>query len=302
MSAGYALEVTPQPHSDKEDGEILDVRFTILDLESQPVPVDTIDLTLVLSPNGDLFLADGDIKETAPPAEKMSWKKCDGNAKCLQELLFDRVHGLVSAAKDRVMGMGGKKGCAGKHGKFGAKGDHHKDHEGHKDHKDHKHHGDEGFIGFGDFKDEHHGHHGFHPEGMPPYPPPPFDDEFGPKGHHPHHHGDHFNPEMEDGRPPHHHMHGPPHGAFAHTFSRVVRFIVVPAVLGVLAGLTASAVGMLVGQAVIFLWQRYRGTKKQEHKAAWEDGSSCEKQGLMTQASEECLPEYSEARVSEDSN
>ncbi|KAJ5737570.1 uncharacterized protein N7483_002695 [Penicillium malachiteum] len=85
----------------------------------------------------------------------------------------------------------------------------------------------------------------------------------------------------------------PPHGAFSHTFSRVVRFIVVPAILGVLAGLTASAIGMLVGQAVIFLWQRYRGTKKQEHKAAWEEGAACEKQGLMTETIE-YLPEYTE--------
>jgi len=88
--------------------------------------------------------------------------------------------------------------------------------------------------------------------------------------------------------------HGPPHGAFAHTFSRVVRFIVVPAILGVLAGLTASAVGMLFGQAVVFLWQRYRGTKKQEHKAAWEEGAACEKQGLMTESTAEYLPAYTE--------
>jgi hypothetical protein len=55
---------------------------------------------------------------------------------------------------------------------------------------------------------------------------------------------------------------------------------------------------MLVGQAVIFLWQRYRGTKPQEHKAAWEQGDSCEKQGLMTESSEtsdDVLPEYDES-------
>jgi hypothetical protein len=64
---------------------------------------------------------------------------------------------------------------------------------------------------------------------------------------------------------------------------------------------------MLVGQAVVFLWQRYRGTKSLEHKAAWEQGEACEKQGLMTEArhSEEILPEYTEpyeTRASIDKN
>jgi hypothetical protein len=84
-----------------------------------------------------------------------------------------------------------------------------------------------------------------------------------------------------------------------------VRFILLPAVLGVLAGLTASAVGMLVGQAIVFLWQRYRGTEPEEHKAAWERGDACEKQGLMAE-SEEVLPEYiedaSQSRGSTDKN
>ncbi|KAJ5702520.1 hypothetical protein N7488_010068 [Penicillium malachiteum] len=327
MNAGYALEIAANPHSHSHDiieADLLDLRFTILDLEDHPVPVDTVDLTLVITPNGDLHLADGEIKETAPPAEEMSWKNCHGSAKCLQRLVFDRVHGLLSAAKDRVFGMGGKKGCKGmkgmggshkdhdKAGKKGGKGDHHKHHDEDDErveemqhdakhpHGPHGHHEDEGFVSFEDLKEgheKHHGHHGFRPEGMPPFPPPPFgefEEEFKHKGHHPH--GD-FNPEAADGirppPPPHHHMHGPPHGAFSHTFSRVVRFIVVPAILGVLAGLTASAIGMLVGQAVIFLWQRYRGTKKQEHKAAWEEGAACEKQGLMTETIE-YLPEYTE--------
>ncbi|KAJ5737571.1 uncharacterized protein N7483_002696 [Penicillium malachiteum] len=144
MTAGYALEIAANRHAhshDISDADVLDLRFTILDLENHPVPVDTIDLTLVLASNGDLHLADGEIKETAPPAEEMSWKNCHGSAKCLQRLVFDRVHGLLSAAKDRVFGMGGKKGCKGmkgmggthkshdKAGKKGGKGDHHKHHD-----------------------------------------------------------------------------------------------------------------------------------------------------------------------------
>ncbi|KAJ5992293.1 hypothetical protein N7451_008017 [Penicillium sp. IBT 35674x] len=348
VPVGYALEVMPHPRpADAQDADMLDVRFTILDLEAHPVPVDTVAITLILTPTGDLFLADGDIEKSTHHHEKLSWKKCHGKPKCLQELLFSRIQGLLSAAKDRVMGIAGMKGCKGMkgmgghhkhHGDFeleGEKGSHHKHHDEfdldgekgphHKHHDEfdpegergphHEHHDE--FHPDGEKGPHHENHDEFHPEGekgphhkhhdeFDPedemFPPPPFKDfedfdQF--KANHPwaNHHG--FSAEDAEGRPPHpHHMHGPPHGpphgALAHTFSRVVRFIVVPAILGVLAGLTASAVGMLVGQAIIFLWQRYRGTNKQEHKAAWEEGNACEKQGLMTESTEEYLPEYTE--------
>ncbi|CEJ60099.1 hypothetical protein PMG11_08685 [Penicillium brasilianum] len=281
MPVGYALEVMPLGSPDDTPGtDLLDVRFTILDLETHPVPVDTVAITLIQDPTGELYIAKTEIEKTVPPPERLSWKKCNGKAKCIQELLLSRVRGLFAAAHDRVLGQAGKggrkKGCHGK-GK--------------------------GPMGMGG----HHGppqHHDDFPEGAPPFPE--FEDfamehhRGGP--HHPHDEGD-FGAEMSDRPPPpphghdgHHHP-PPPHGAFAHTFSRVLRFIVVPAILGVIAGLTASAVGMLVGQAIIFLWQRYRGIKPQEHKAAWEQGDACEKQGLMTEtsvASDEILPEYNE--------
>ncbi|KAJ5947836.1 hypothetical protein N7466_000851 [Penicillium verhagenii] len=364
VTVGYALEVMPHPRpADAQDADMLDVRLTILDLESHPVPVDTIAITLILTPTGDMFLADGDFEKSTGHHQKQSWKQCHGKPKCLQELLFSRIHDLFSSAKDRVMGMGGKGGCKGmkgmkgmgghhkQHDEFGlegGKGPHHKHHDDfdgekgpHHEHHDdfdgekgphHEHHDEADFDGekgphhehhndFDGEKGPHHEHHDdFDGEKGPHHKhhdEADFDGEKGPhheheegfmsieeleekfgskaQGHNPWavHHG--FNSEDAEGRPPRpHHMHGGPHGAFAHTFSRVVRFIVVPAILGVLAGLTASAVGMLVGQAVIFLWQRYRGTKKQEHKAAWESGNVCEKQGLMTESTEEYLPEYTE--------
>ncbi|KAJ5191793.1 uncharacterized protein N7498_010778 [Penicillium cinerascens] len=274
MPVGYALEVMPLPTSDDPTAaDLLNVRFTILDLETHPVPVDTVAITLIQDPAGQLYIAKTEIDETASPTDRLSWKKCNGKPKCLQKLLISRVRGLLAAAKERIMGMGpgskaGRKGCHGKPK------------------------GLKGMLGMG-------GHHKHHdeagPEGMS------FHDFEGPKGHH--HHG-HFDSESAD-RPPHHMHHGHHRGAFAHTFSRIVRFILVPAVLGVLAGLTASAVGMLFGQAVVFLWQRYRGTKSQEHMAAWEQGEACEKQGLMAET-EEVLPEYieesSQTRESMDKN
>ncbi|KAF4763741.1 hypothetical protein N7455_010608 [Penicillium solitum] len=258
MPVGYALEIMPMAAPSDEPGyELLDIRFTVLDLESHPVPVDTVAITVLQDPNGELFIVRTDIENTAPASDRLSWKECHGKAKCLQELLVSRIRGLLAGAKARVMGMAkaGRKSCHGKH------------------------------------KGKAMGHHEEGHDGMPFPPPPPFEGEdsgrekFGPGGHHGHAHG--------SARPHHHHPH---HGAFARTFSRIVHFIVVPAILGVLAGLTASAIGMLVGQAVVFLWQRYRGTTPSEHKAAWEDGEACEKQGLMTipRSSEEILPEYTE--------
>ncbi|KXG50048.1 uncharacterized protein PGRI_060150 [Penicillium griseofulvum] len=269
MPVGYALEIMPMAAPSDEPGyELLDIRFTVLDLEAHPVPVDTVAITVLQDPNGELFIARTKIENTTPAADRLSWKQCHGKAKCLQELLVSRIRGLLASAKARVMGMAkaGRKSCHGK------------------------------------FKGKTMGHHEEGHEGMPFSPQPSFGKEgsgsemFGPGGHHAHAHG--------STHPHQHHLY---HGAFARAFSRIVHFIVVPAVLGVLAGLTASAIGMLVGQAVVFLWQRYRSTTSVEPKAAWEDGEACEKQGLVIipRSSEEVLPEYtgpSQARGSLDKN
>jgi hypothetical protein len=294
VPVGYALEIMPVPHSphDEPGYDLIDLRFTVLDVEDHPVPVDTVAISFLQSPQGDLFIAQAGIEKTTPINDQTSWKECHGKTKCLQELLMARIRGLLAGAKNRVMGMAkpGRKECHGK--SKGSTLGHHGPHGPHDD------------------------HHEEGPDGMPFPPPPPFEEEgfeveeFGHDGPHdgPHGgpHGHHAHGFSDNGRPPPHHHHGP-HGAFARTFSRVVHFIVVPAVLGVLAGLTASAVGMLVGQAVVFLWQRYRGTQPAEHKAAWEQGEACEKQGLMVESrySEEVLPEYaepSERRESLDKN
>lgn len=61
--------------------------------------------------------------------------------------------------------------------------------------------------------------------------------------------------------------HGPGHGRHGHHHHRAhrwakmlhstLRFFVIPALLGVIGGLLASAVGMLVGQFIVFLWLRF---------------------------------------------
>ena len=70
-------------------------------------------------------------------------------------------------------------------------------------------------------------------------------------GDRPHHRGHH-------GHHAHHNMH-----RFGHILRQTLRFFIIPALLGVIGGLMASAVGMLVGQALVYLWFRvHRGGQR----------------------------------------
>lgn len=261
--------MTPLPSSSEEsDLEMVQIRFTVLDLDSHPVPMDTVAITLVHSPDSPIYMAKTDIEETAP--SRVSWKQCRGKPACLRTLLFSRMRDLFAAAKARMLKMSsrlsGGKGCHGKHRP----------------------------------KPMHHGaagpHHG------PPSPPP-----FGPFA------PGEKTPLWGAGPPPpgHHHPHHMHHGGLHHTVSRVLRFIVMPAALGILAGLAASALGMLIGQVVVFFWLRYRRstTPKNSNAAAatpatMEQGTLSEKEGLMAAAAESTdnLPAQYFDHASEDKN
>ena len=49
----------------------------------------------------------------------------------------------------------------------------------------------------------------------------------------------------------------------AMVLATTVKVVFVPILIGVVFGMVASAVGMLVGQAIVFLWMRFRGNKRQ---------------------------------------
>lgn len=100
------------------------------------------------------------------------------------------------------------------------------------------------------------------------------------EGGHRHHRGPHA----------HHRHHGHHKGhryhRVSHMFHQTFRFFVIPALLGVIGGLVASAVGMLVGQAIIMMWfrtyrQGRRGPVRVEREVVVvaED----EKHGLMSE-------------------
>lgn len=92
----------------------------------------------------------------------------------------------------------------------------------------------------------------------------------------------------------------PPHGhrhLLHHRVSHIVRFIVVPTLLGIVAGLTASILGTLVGRGINYLWCRYRRNSccRKRTSGNLEQGTESEKVGLMAadELNEE-LPPYSE--------
>jgi hypothetical protein len=102
-----------------------------------------------------------------------------------------------------------------------------------------------------------------------------------------------------------HRHHGGRHMAhrYATMLHSALRFFVIPALLGVIGGLLASAVGMLVGQFIVFVWLRVvrRGRRKpfrREVVVVDENGEKC---GLLEADSvvvvdgddEEALPRYS---------
>jgi hypothetical protein len=89
---------------------------------------------------------------------------------------------------------------------------------------------------------------------------------------------------------------------FGHILRQTLRFFIIPALLGVIGGLMASAVGMLVGQSLVYLWFRFhrrgqRGNVRIAEIAVAED----EKDALVD--AQELPPQYEdvEAATVEDS-
>lgn len=94
---------------------------------------------------------------------------------------------------------------------------------------------------------------------------------------------------------PHGGHHGPHHGRPAHILRQTLRFFIVPALLGVIGGLLASAVGMLVGQTIVFLWTRFhRGGQRGNIRIVEVAVEDDEKDALII---EELPPQYSDVEA-----
>ena len=90
--------------------------------------------------------------------------------------------------------------------------------------------------------------------------------------------------------------HGGHHHGFLHKTLRFARhlftFVLLPVVVGVIVGMTASAIGMLVGQAVVFLWMKYR--RSGGRQGAYEAVQADDKEDSLPAYEEEGLPAYTE--------
>lgn len=97
-----------------------------------------------------------------------------------------------------------------------------------------------------------------------------------------------------------HHGHGPHrYHRVGHMLHQTFRFFIIPALLGVIGGLAASAIGMLVGQSIVLLVRAYRRSQGRRPLGSIEREIiivSDEKNELLA---EEGLPEYEEAPLYE---
>lgn len=109
---------------------------------------------------------------------------------------------------------------------------------------------------------------------------------------HPHPHADGEHPHRHHGHHGHHRHH-----RMGHVIHQTLRFFVIPALLGIIGGLAASAIGMLVGQAIVFVYIRaYRRGQRGparvvEREVVVEDD---EKDELLSE-DVETLPVYEDA-------
>jgi hypothetical protein len=219
----------PISSADEPDISIIPIKFTILGLQGYPVKVDTIAIELLRTPEQTSIARIISIPfEDTPGAQT-----CDTNSKwslCrLRAIIVARLQAIMEAAKARASSA--TKGWAGE--------------DGSEDKPKDKGCGRGRGKGPGLFGGR--PPHGFGgPHGGPPngFHGPPHRGPHGPHGGHgPHHHGQHYG---------NHHFH-----RFGHMLHQTLRFFVIPAILGVIGGLMASAIGMLVGQCISYLWIRF---------------------------------------------
>ena len=235
-NVGFALEILPPVQFEREIGEIIPIRFTILDLDGHPVHVDSLQVDLLRAQVDDKDLSKSrlHIAKVAVIAYELTpgAAECETSTCRLRAIITARVRAMVAVAKAHAhkAKAWAKGACHGEnHGKVAEA-------------------------------------HGKEEDGTSP------------------------------GRPHRHHKHHSHKHHVSHVFHQTLRFFVIPALLGVVGGLLASAVGMLVGQAVVFLWLRtfrsgHRGNVRTVEVAISDD----EKDTLVENG--ELPPQYEDVAV-----
>ena len=98
-----------------------------------------------------------------------------------------------------------------------------------------------------------------------------------------------LHPQHHDGQTHHRGVLRTVMGFAKHIFT----FVILPVMVGVAVGITASAIGMLVGQAVVFLWMKYRRTGNTAYEVVQTD----DKEDSLPAYEAENLPAYTEGET-----
>ncbi|KXS95855.1 hypothetical protein AC578_7885 [Pseudocercospora eumusae] len=279
--------VSPEGHA------LIPIKHNIFELETQPVSLDSISITILKTSAGELFIAHVETEERSkarpddffgpPPEEEMPegflfpphfgpYKGKPGpphgaikECKMLPESLCK----LRNMLEDKIMGMrhGMRKGgCRGR-----------------------KHHGLSSGKLPGHIK-PHFLRPGFHQHDA-------HAEEDGVRHHgRPHHM-----------RPHGHHGHPDRHGHFMHSFSRGLAAVLIPTMAGIAVGMTVSLVGLVIGRLIGFLWIKFyrRGRRGYQSVRLQDDHTTIEAENEKVIIIEDVpevdpLPVYEEAPAYEE--
>ncbi|KAJ5192042.1 uncharacterized protein N7498_011027 [Penicillium cinerascens] len=261
MPLCYNMEVIPLLAPSEYLGiKLFDIQLSVLDLVSDVFLVDAVTVTLIQDSAGDLYIAKTKVDKGALSA-RLPYKADHGKNKCFQEIFSDRIRGFLLAVREQLLGTVSKARHEDCHTmRKGTLDDTHTQ------------------IELENYQNQ------VRLKSLRTTSPVNYDNC-------------HIDFEKTD-RTSHHqykrrltrlveHV---------HTLFFLVRFIALPAILGVMGGFAAVAVSMFVGRTLSFLWRCYRGFNTHDQTASQKDVDACERQDLITDSSEKALPKCMDRR------
>ncbi|KAK4623552.1 hypothetical protein CLAFUW4_05392 [Fulvia fulva] len=221
----HGVSIMSEEKVSQNGDNLIPIKYTIFELNNQPVSVDEVTIQLLSTKEHDLLIAHDKISKRptprpddsfghmpeelllpAPSSEDSPPKECKNlpAAICkLRNMIEDKIVGMQNGVKK------GKPGCHGRKGK----------------------HGPPGFVL--------------------------------PNHIRPHFHKDGEDGEKHHGRPHHMGHHGHYHNSFYHAFTRGLSAVLVPTMAGIAVGMAVSLIGLIVGRLIGFFWIRYyRGGRR----------------------------------------
>lgn len=234
LKLSYSLEIDNVKHfanPDEPEADLVSIVISIMGLDDQMVQVDDIQIRLLKEANSALHIIDIDTVPAPRTGSKCTTVMCRFFAK-----ITANMGTAKSAAQSAAHKIGQKvKMCCIRCMSFFRGANRHRMHHG-------KHHG----MNHGMNHGKHHSAH------LPTYMRP----KVGSTAPH-----EQLTSESPVATPeeydPHHTQH-----AFMKGVMQAFSYVIFPVMVGIAFGVTASAVGMLVGQLVVFLWSKFRPSRQ----------------------------------------